>query len=61
MCVDYENIQNNSTHVEVRHDALVEKLKEKLCRVMFGQQEEECLEVYGIKKEINDEHGLDAK
>ena len=61
MCVEYENFQNNSTHFEVRHEALVEKLKEKLCRVMVGQKEEECLEVDGIKKEINDEHGLDAK
>ena len=34
---------------------------DKLCRAIFGQQEDDYLEVDDTKKEINDEHKLDVK
>ena len=54
-------MQSESTCIEVRHEALVDKLKDKTYRVVFGQQEEEYLEVDETNKEINDEHKLDVK
>ena len=43
-------IENKHIHREVRHNALVEKLKDELCRFVFMKQEEECLEVDDIMK-----------
>ena len=39
-----------SVHVETRHDALVDQLKDKLCGVIFMNQEEEHLEVEDRRK-----------
>ena len=54
MCVKYDKLQNRSTHVEVRHDVLVEELKDELFSLMFTQQEEECFEAEYVKQKIND-------
>ena len=35
VCVEYEKFHNRSTRIEVRHEALVEELKDESCRVMF--------------------------
>ena len=48
-------------NVEIRHDALVEQLKEELCGVIFMHQEEEYLEVEEMKKEIDKEFALDIR
>ena len=48
-------------HVEVRHDVLVENLKDKPCRVIFGKQEEECLKACDVKKETHDENKFGMK
>ena len=53
--------QNKSACVEVRHESLVDKLEEKLCRLMFGQQEEKCLQADGMTKEINEDYKLHSK
>ena len=37
--LEHEKFQNNCTHRETRHKALVEKLKDELCRLMLMQQE----------------------
>ena len=44
MCVECDKLNNKSAHVEARHDALVEKLKNKLHSVIFEQKEEEHVE-----------------
>ena len=56
-----KKINNKSTHVEGRYEALVEKLKDKLCRVMFGKQVWYHIQVYGIRKETKDDCWLDTK
>ena len=48
-------------HEEARNDALVEKLKDELCRVIFMHQEEEYLEVKDIRKEIDEKFALDIR
>ena len=35
--VEYEKLQSKSTHIEVWYEELVEKFKDELFRVMFGQ------------------------
>ena len=60
-CVENEKFQKKNTCVEVIHEALVEKLKDKLCRPMLMQQEEDYFEADGIKNKTNDEYKLDAK
>ena len=54
-------MQNKSTHVELRHNELVEKLKNKSCRVIFEQQDKDHLKGDYMKIEINDEYELDTK
>ena len=43
-------LNRKSAHLETRHDALVEQIKDKLCRVIFIRQEEEYLEAEDIRK-----------
>ena len=59
--VECNKLNNKSVHVKVRHDALVEKLKNKLFGVMFEQKEEEHVEAEDKKKETYKEHVLDAR
>ena len=61
MCVEHDKLNRKSTHLEVRHDALVEQLKNKLCSVVCMNQREECLEVEDIRKEIYEEFVMDAR
>ena len=42
--VEHDKLSIKSAHAEVRCDALAEKLKNKICRVMFETQEEEHME-----------------
>ena len=60
VCVEYDLLQMKSTHIEVRYEVLVEQLKDKLCKVMYEQQEESCFEVEDIENKINDEFKLDV-
>ena len=39
---------------------LVEKLKRKIIRDIFMNQDEKCLEVQDIWKEVDSEHALDT-
>ena len=50
MCVEYDKLNRKSVCLEVRYDALVEQLKNKLCSVIFMNQEEEYLEAQNIRK-----------
>ena len=61
LCIECDELNRKSTCLEVRYDALVEKLKNKLCSVIFMNQEEENLEVEDTMKEIDDEFSLDAR
>ena len=60
-CIEYENFQYKCIYRKVRHEALIEKLKDELFRVMLMQKEEKCLEVDSAKKKIDNEWKLDAK
>ena len=40
VCKECDKINMISVHAETRHEALVEQLKDKLCRVIFTNQEE---------------------
>ena len=57
MTSTYE-LNRKSVHIEKWYDALVEKLKDKICGVIIINQEEECLEVEDIRKEIDDKFVL---
>ena len=61
MHVGHEKLQNQSKYVEVRNEALVETLKDGLCRAMFLHQKEEHFDTDDIKNKIKDEHKLDTK
>ena len=49
-CVEHNKLNKKSVNVEVRHDVLVEKLKNKLSSAIFEHQEEEHVEASEIRK-----------
>ena len=49
-CVECNKLSNKSAHAKVRHDALVEKLKRKLCSVVLEQKKEEHAEKNAQRK-----------
>ena len=55
VCIEYDKLERKSVHVEVRHEELVEKLKNKICSGIYMNQEEANLEVENISEEIDDE------
>ena len=61
VCVECDTLNSKSVCVELRCNALVEKIKNKSCRVIFEMQEEENIEVEDTKKEIENEHALDTR
>ena len=58
VCLECDELQNKCSCIELRYDELVENLKRELCRIMFAQQEEECLEIEDMMKEIEEEFSL---
>ena len=44
------NVLKDSVHTEVRHEVLVDSLKEELCRAMHSCEDENCLEVEDTMK-----------
>ena len=42
--VEHDALQNISACIEVRHKLLIERLKEKVCRLMLVNQEEDYFE-----------------
>ena len=40
VCAEYDKLHNKNIFIKVKHEALVEKLKDKLCGLMFLKQEE---------------------
>ena len=61
VCVEYDKLNKKSMHVETPYDILVEQLKEQLCRVISLHQDEECLKVEEIRKDIDNEFALDIR
>ena len=56
-----DKLQNIIACVEARHKVLVEWFKDKSCRVILAQHEEEYFEVEDAKNKTNEEFKLDAK
>ena len=61
VCLECKKNQNKYIWKEVRHEALVEKLKDGSCRATLRQQEEDHFEVDDMMKKIDNEHKLDTK
>ena len=55
VCAEHDKFNRKSVCAETRHDALAEKLKDELYRVIFMYQEEECLESECIMNKIVEE------
>ena len=55
VCIEHDALERKIVHAEVRHEELVEKLKNKMCSVDCMNQEEAHLEVENISEEIDDE------
>ena len=53
--MEHSKSNKKSTHVEARHEMLVEESKEELCRVTFMHQEEEFSNSEETRKDIDDE------
>ena len=60
-CAMCENLQKDSIYTEVRHETLLENLKDELFRVMHDNEDEDCLEVEDTMKNIEKEFYLDVR
>ena len=49
-CAKKDKLNRKNVHAETRDDALVEQLKDELCRVIFMHQEEEYLRAEDVRK-----------
>ena len=61
VCAMCENLQKDSVCTKVRHEALVESLKEELCRAMHNCEDEHHLEVEVMMKNVEKEFYLDFR
>ena len=52
MCLKCEKLKENSTHMEVTCEMLVDELKEELYRATCNSQEECYLKVNDVQKQI---------
>ena len=59
--VDCVKLERKSVRVEVRHEELVDELKDELCSMVRASQEEECLKAENTRKKIDDEYELGAR
>ena len=61
LCIECDNLERKFICVEVLCEELVEKLKNKVCSVVWMTQEEAHLEVEDTREEIDNEFSLDAR
>ena len=60
-CVERDSLQKKSIRVDLRHEVLVEQLKDELCKVAHEKQEEACFEVEDTENKINEKFKLDDR
>ena len=60
VCVEYDKLRNKFSFSELRHEDLVEKLKNESWRVMFVQQEEDHLGAEDTIEKIDEENKLEV-
>ena len=60
-CSMYEELQEESAHVEVEYELLVDELKDELCRIRHESQVECYLDVDEIRYEIDKEFVEDIR
>ena len=62
VCLECDSLQKKSTHIEARHEVLVEQLKDESCKVMCEQQEEAHFKVKDTENaKANEEFKLDVR
>ena len=59
MCLEYDKLKNKYSCSELRHEALIEKIKWELFRVMLKQKEEDYLGVEHMMEKIDEECELE--